>query len=59
MSRDNLDSMQRPSIASGKLPGLDRLGIEATPLESIGPRYLGHVSGEARLEAWRARAGRP
>ena len=35
-----------------------RLGIETTPLESIAPRYLGHVFGEARLEAWRARARR-
>ena len=50
MSRDNLDSMRVPSVAGGKLPGLDRLGIEATPLESIAPRYLGHVSGEKRLE---------
>lgn len=58
MSRDNLDSMKLANVASGKLPGLDRLGIEATPLESVAPRYLGHVSGEARLEAWRARVGR-
>ena len=58
MSRDNIDSMKVASVASGKLPGLERLGIETTPLESIAPRYLGHVSGEARLEAWRARARR-
>ena len=58
MSRDNIDSMRVPNIASGKLPGLDSLGIETTPLESVAPRYLGHVSGEARLEAWRARARR-
>ena len=58
MSRDNLDSMNVANVASGKLPGLDRLGIEPTPLESVAPRYLGHVSGEARLEAWRARVGR-
>ena len=58
MSRDNLDSMKLANVASGKLPGLDRLGIEPTPLESVAPRYLGHVSGEARLEAWRSRAGR-
>ena len=58
MSRDNVDSMKVPNVASGKLPGLERLGIETTPLESIAPRYLGHVSGEARLEAWRARARR-
>ncbi|MDQ6640276.1 MAG: complex I NDUFA9 subunit family protein, partial [Pseudomonadota bacterium] len=58
MSRDNVDSMRVASVASGKLPGLARLGIETTPLESIAPRYLGHVSGEKRLEAWRARARR-
>ena len=56
MSRDNIDSMRVPNIASGKLPGLERLGIEPTPLEAVAPRYLGHVSGEKRLEAWRARA---
>ncbi len=58
MSRDNVDSMKVANVASGKAPGLDRLGIEPTPLESIAPRYLGHVSGEKRLEAWRARARR-
>jgi uncharacterized protein YbjT (DUF2867 family) len=58
MSRDNIDSMRVANVASGKLPGLDRLGIDATPLEAIAPRYLGHVSGEKRLEAWRARARR-
>ena len=58
MSRDNLDSMRVASVATGKLPGLERLGIETTPLESIAPRYLGHVLGEARLEALRARARR-
>ena len=58
MSRDNLDSMRVANVASGKLPGLERLGIEPAPLEAIAPRYLGHVSGEKRLEAWRARARR-
>ena len=58
MSRDNIDSMQIANVASGKLPGLERLGIEPSPLEAIAPRYLGHVSGEKRLEAWRARARR-
>jgi uncharacterized protein YbjT (DUF2867 family) len=58
MSRDNIDSMRVANIASGKLPGLERLGIEPSPLEAIAPRYLGHVSGEKRLEAWRARARR-
>jgi NADH dehydrogenase len=58
MSRDNLDSMRVPNVASGKLPGLDRVGVETTPLDAVAPRYLGHVFGEARLEAWRARARR-
>jgi uncharacterized protein YbjT (DUF2867 family) len=58
MSRDNVDSMRIANVASGKIPGLERLGIEPTPLEAIAPRYLGHVSGEKRLEAWRARARR-
>jgi NADH dehydrogenase len=58
MSRDNVDSMKVANVASGKGPGLERLGIEPTPLESVAPRYLGHVSGEKRLEAWRARARR-
>jgi NADH dehydrogenase len=58
MSRDNIDSMRVASVASGKLPDLEFLGIETTPLESVAPRYLGHVFGEARLETWRARARR-
>jgi NADH dehydrogenase len=58
MSRDNLDSMQVANVASGKLPGLERLGIRPAPLEAIAPRYLGHVSGEKRLEALRSRARR-
>ena len=58
LSRDNLDSMRRDNVASGTLPGLGRLGIEATPLEAVAPSYLGHAGGEARLEAWRARARR-
>jgi uncharacterized protein YbjT (DUF2867 family) len=58
ISRDNLDSMRVDNVASGKLPGLERLGIAPTPLEAVAPRYLGHVSGEKRLEAWRSRARR-
>ncbi|HEX2542121.1 MAG TPA: complex I NDUFA9 subunit family protein [Caldimonas sp.] len=59
MSRDNLDSMRVPSVASGRLPGLERLGIEPTPLEAIAPLYLGGgLSEEARLQAWRSRARR-
>jgi len=40
MSRDNLDSMRVDNIASGALPGLAALGIEARSLESVAPAYL-------------------
>jgi uncharacterized protein YbjT (DUF2867 family) len=55
MSRDNLDSMRRPNVASGKLPGLSALGIDAASLDAIAPAYLGQRQGTARLERWRAR----
>ena len=58
MSRDNVDSMRVPNIATGKLPGLEALAIKATALEAVAPSYLGHEFGRARLERWRARAGR-
>jgi uncharacterized protein YbjT (DUF2867 family) len=41
MSRDNLDSMQVPSIATGHYPGLDCLGITPSSLHAIAPTYLG------------------
>jgi len=40
MSQDNLDSMQLDNVASGGLPGLEALGIEASSLQAIGPQYL-------------------
>ena len=40
MSRDNLDSMRVDNVASGTLPGLAALGIEAHSLESVAPAYL-------------------
>ena len=56
MSRDNLRSMQVANIASGRAPGLEQLGIDATALEAIGPGMLA-ASGElARLNRWRAAA---
>jgi len=58
MSRDNLDSMTVPNIASGRLPGLNTLGITATAMEAVAPGYLGRRFGRARLEPWRAGAGR-
>ncbi|CAD5374196.1 NAD-dependent dehydratase [Rubrivivax sp. A210] len=58
MSRDNLDSMQVPNVASGQLPGLEALGITAAALDAVAPAYLGGVSGLARLDRWRRCAGR-
>ncbi len=55
MSRDNLASMQSPNVASGKLPGLRELGIEASSIEAIAPQYLQPAS---RLDAFRKHASR-
>jgi uncharacterized protein YbjT (DUF2867 family) len=41
MSRDNLDSMKVDNVASGRLPGLDALGITPSALRDIAPTYLG------------------
>ena len=58
MSRDNIDSMAVPNIATGTLPGLDALGITATAMEAVAPGYLGGRFGRARMEPWRAGARR-
>jgi NADH dehydrogenase len=58
MSRDNVDSMKQPNVASGQVPGLDALGITATALEAVAPGYLGGAFGRARMGRWRAAAGR-
>ena len=42
MSRDNLDSMKVNNVASGKLPGLDALGISPGALSAIAPKYIGN-----------------
>jgi len=41
MSRDNLDSMRVNNVASGKLPGLEGLGISPHALGDIAPTYVG------------------
>ena len=41
MSRDNLDSMLQDNVASGRVPGLEALGLRPTGLEAVGPTYLG------------------
>lgn len=58
MSRDNVLSMQVPNVASGKLPGLERLGIHATPIDGVMPPLLARRAGPGRLDPWRSRAGR-
>jgi uncharacterized protein YbjT (DUF2867 family) len=55
MSRDNLDSMKAPNIASGKRPGLRELGIEPTSIEAIAPLYLKPAS---KLDQFRKHASR-
>jgi NADH dehydrogenase len=58
MSRDNLDSMEISSIASGQYPTLARFGIVPRSIESVMPTPLGRHAGPARLEPWRALARR-
>lgn len=58
MSRDNLDSLKAPNVASGKLPGLASLGIVPASLAQIAPTYLGPRDGRAKLEDLRAAARR-
>jgi uncharacterized protein YbjT (DUF2867 family) len=55
MSRDNLASMRVPNIATGQLPGLRDLGINASPLRAIAPGYLGADQPEGRKDTLRAR----
>ena len=58
MSRDNVDSMSVPNVASGTLPGLAELGITASALEAVAPGYLSGSATRARLDRWRALARR-
>jgi uncharacterized protein YbjT (DUF2867 family) len=55
MSRDNLASMSVPNVASGQLPSLRDLGIEASSIEAIAPQYLQPAS---RMDAFRRGASR-
>ena len=58
MSRDNLDSMRTPNVATAGLPGLRELGITPATLDSVVPHYLGADRGCARLNGWRGQHGR-
>jgi NADH dehydrogenase len=59
MSRDNLDSMRTPNVATGDHPRLAVLDIRPASLSSIAPGYLAPGRGPARLNPLRARARRP
>ena len=58
LSRDNLDAMKTDNIASGKLPGLEALGITPSSLAAIGPTYLGARGLRSGLMAKRKTSGR-
>ncbi len=58
LSRDNLDSMKVPNIATGNVPGLRDLGIEPSALSAIAPTYLGARGLRSGLMAKRQSAGR-
>ncbi len=54
MSRDNIDSMRVPNVASGLLPGLAALGITPAAIESVMPTVLAGRSGRSRFDILRA-----
>jgi uncharacterized protein YbjT (DUF2867 family) len=54
MSCDNILSMRVPNVATGQLPGLGALGIEAASLPAVAPSYLSPDQGVARFDRWRA-----
>lgn len=58
LSQDNLDAMKTDNVASGKLPGLEALGITPAALAAIGPTYLGARGLRSGLMAKRKTAGR-
>ncbi len=58
ISQDNLDSMKVDNVASGKLPGLQALGIAPSALAAIVPTYLGNRSVLRQQLAFRKTAGR-
>ena len=55
MSRDNVDSMSVPNVASGTLPGLESLGMTPASVEAVMPALLAGRGGRSHLDALRAR----
>ncbi len=60
MSADNLASMRVPNVATGRLPGLEALGIRAASLEAVMRPWLAEHAAHQwpRLDVWRSTAGR-
>ncbi len=58
MTRDNLDSLSVPNVASGTLPGLAALGIHAASFDQVAPTYLQANTGCDRFDALRKLARR-
>ncbi len=58
LSRDNLDSMKVPNVATGLHPGLEALGIQAAALPAVVPSYLGGAGLRSKLMVKRKTAGR-
>ena len=58
MSRDNLDAMKVDNVASGKLAGLEALGIAPSAVSAVVPFYLGNQGLRSGLMAKRKTAGR-
>lgn len=54
MSRDNIRSMQVPNVATGRLPGLETLGIRPAAVEAVVSTYLMPNVGISRLNRWRS-----
>jgi uncharacterized protein YbjT (DUF2867 family) len=58
ISQDNLDSMKVDNVGTGKLPGLQALGVTPSALAAIVPTYLGNRSVVRQQLALRKTAGR-
>jgi len=54
MSRDNLRSLQVDSVATGRVPGLDALGIQPASIEQAWAQEHGGVKWMGELLRWRA-----
>jgi len=54
MSRDNLRSLQVDSVASGRLPTLDALGIWSASIDRAWAQERGGVAMDGELLRWRA-----